>query len=380
MSKSIMSLLAFVFLFTACNGEVEIVHPIKTALAANNIKIRRVADSIGQYEVQIKYTQIRRHGDSVYFKDHEFQVNDSAYFYPASTVKFPIAVLALEKLNKIDSIDMHMRFYIEGDIVETTFESDISKVFAISDNQANNRLFEFLGQDAINEALKQKGISPIRIAHRLLTDNAAEISTKPLVIYQNDSTTTLLESPINTSAIPLEIDKIKKGNGFYAEDSLYQGPFSFELKNYYPINTQHALLKRIVFPNKFPATERFELSKTQREYILKCMSTLPKELGYDSIEYYDSYVKFLMFGDDKEAMPNHIKIYNKVGYAYGTLTDCAYIVDSKNDVEFMLTATILVNKDGIFNDNEYEYDDIGIPFLAQLGRELYNQELLNTKN
>ncbi len=41
----------------------------------------------------------------------------------------------------------------------------------------------------------------------------------------------------------------------------------------------------------------------------------------------------------------------------------------------MVTATLLVNKDGIFNDNAYEYDEIGIPFLAQLGRELYNYEL-----
>ena len=102
---------------------------------------------------------------------------------------------------------------------------------------------------------------------------------------------------------------------------------------------------------------------------------LLEELGYDKTEYYDSYVKFLMFGDVTQPMPEYIKIYNKVGYAYGTLTDCAYIHDIRNNVEFMVTATILVNKDGIFNDDAYEYDEIGIPFLAQLGRELYNLEL-----
>jgi hypothetical protein len=109
------------------------------------------------------------------------------------------------------------------------------------------------------------------------------------------------------------------------------------------------------------------------------MHVLPKEVGYDPVEFYDSYVKFFMFGDTKEDMPEHIKIYNKVGYAYGTLTDCAYILDSKNKVEFMLTATILANKDGIFNDNIYEYDDIGIPFLAELGREIYTFELNREK-
>ena len=146
------------------------------------------------------------------------------------------------------------------------------------------------------------------------------------------------------------------------------------MKNFFPINAQHNLLKRVIFPQVFLENERFNLSNPQREFLLNSMQVFPKNVGYDPSEFYDSYVKFLMFGDNQEAIPEHIKIYNKVGYAYGTLTDCAYIIDSKNKIEFMLTATILVNKDGIFNDNIYEYDNIGIPFLAQLGREIYNYE------
>ncbi len=76
-----------------------------------------------------------------------------------------------------------------------------------------------------------------------------------------------------------------------------------------------------------------------------------------------------------DPMPEHIKIYNKVGYAYGTLTDCAYIHDTKNNIDFMINATILVNSNEVFNDDNYDYDEVGIPFLAQLGRELYEYEL-----
>jgi hypothetical protein len=82
-----------------------------------------------------------------------------------------------------------------------------------------------------------------------------------------------------------------------------------------------------------------------------------------------------MFGDSRERIPSHIKIYNKVGFAFGTLTDCAYIHDTRTGVEFLLSATILVNEDGIFNDDIYEYQETGIPFLAALGRELYQFEL-----
>jgi hypothetical protein len=41
----------------------------------------------------------------------------------------------------------------------------------------------------------------------------------------------------------------------------------------------------------------------------------------------------------------------------------------------MITATILVNEDGIYNDDQYEYETVGIPFLAELGRELYQLQL-----
>lgn len=379
MSKTQLLLLFLFCLVVSCEKENKATNPLDHALASENIKIKRVIDSVDQYEVQIKLTQINRDNDSLILKDYDFQVDDNNYFYPASTVKFPIAVLALEKLNQLDSLNKDTRFYIEGDTVETTFAADVSKIFAVSDNQANNRLMEFLGQDALNKNLKQKGISPVRISHRLSTENADEITTKPLILYLNDSTAMALEGSINTSPKPLKIDKVEKGIGYIIEDSLMHEPFSFALKNYYPINAQHAVLKRIIFPEVFSEGERFNLSDDQRKFILDAMHTLPKEVGYDPVEFYDSYVKFFMFGDTKEDMPEHIKIYNKVGYAYGTLTDCAYILDSKNKVEFMLTATILVNMDGIFNDNIYEYDDIGIPFLAELGREIYTFELNREK-
>ena len=350
-------------------------NPLEKALASESPQIKQVMENLKAHEVQIRFTQIDRRNDSIIFTDHDFQVNPENYFYPASTVKFPAAVAALEKLNEVDSLDMHTRFYIEGDSVETTFAKAVSEIFAVSDNAANNRLVEFLGQDDLNQRMQKRGVKPIRIAHRLSTPNADDVTTKPLVIYMNDSTTVVSQPIINTSIKPLQLDKIKKGKGFYVNDSLHRGPFDFSLKNYYPVTAQHSLLKRIIFPEAFPEGQRFNLSGEQRDFLLEAMHTLPPKLGYDPEEFYDSYVKFFMFGDSTDPMPEHIKIYNKVGYAYGTLTDCAYIQDTLNNVDFMITATILVNSDGIFNDDAYDYDEVGIPFLAQLGRELYDYEL-----
>ncbi len=61
--------------------------------------------------------------------------------------------------------------------------------------------------------------------------------------------------------------------------------------------------------------------------------------------------------------------------AYGYAPDNAYIVDFERGVEFLLTAAVLVNENGIFNDGTYEYDEVGLPFLAELGRVIYGYEL-----
>ena len=108
------------------------------------------------------------------------------------------------------------------------------------------------------------------------------------------------------------------------------------------------------------------------------MGRTPPEVDvpfFDRDHYYDSYCKFLMYGDLKGEMTDRIRIYNKVGLAHGTLTDVAYIKDDQG-VEFLLAATVLVNHNQIFNDGEYEYDALGIPFLGALGREVYEYETL----
>lgn len=75
-----------------------------------------------------------------------------------------------------------------------------------------------------------------------------------------------------------------------------------------------------------------------------------------------------------------LRIYNKVGDAYGFLTDAAYIIDTKHNVEFILAATIYTNQNATFNDNEYEYDEIGFPFLRHLGQAIYEIELARERD
>jgi hypothetical protein len=73
-------------------------------------------------------------------------------------------------------------------------------------------------------------------------------------------------------------------------------------------------------------------------------------------------------------IPANIRIFNKIGSAYGFLTDAAYIVDYQEGIEFILAATVYTNANETFNDGNYEYETIGFPFLHDLGQAIYEVE------
>ena len=178
-------------------------NPFDVVLHSDDKRIQAIMEDPEKYELQIIYTTINRSGDSVVLRDYGFRV-DAHYFYPASTVKFPIAVLGLEYMEQIELMDRTTRFYVEGDTVETTLEDEVMKIFAVSDNAANNRLLEMMGQDHINRRLTELGVGPVRISHRLSAPDADNVTTVPLILYLNDSTTTTL--PPNTNTIfPMKI-------------------------------------------------------------------------------------------------------------------------------------------------------------------------------
>lgn len=365
-------LIALFFLLFGCAGIKQ--NSLREVVRSDNPKIKKVMAKANEYEVQIIYTQIfRDKNNKVKFKDYTYNLNANNYFYPASTLKFPITLLALEKLNTIDYTSVNSEFAIEGNPNKLQFSREITKVFAVSDNEASTNLFEFIGFDYLNKSMIAKGLKSFQFSHRLSGADSGNLKTKSIRLYKDDNTNVNFPSIQNKALNPLKFNRIKKGIGYIKNDSFENGSFDFSRKNYYSLETLHNTMKRIIFPESFKEKERFHIKEKDRKFILFSMQNLPKNAGYNSTEYYDSYGKFLMFGDSKDPIPPTIKIYNKIGQAYGTLTDCAYVVDAENKIEFMVSATILVNKNQIFNDDTYEYEEIGLPFLAELGRQLYDK-------
>lgn len=334
---------------------------------------------------------------------------DAEYFYPASTVKLFAAIAALERLDQLREetglplqADTPLVFHplFDDEVLEQTDESnldggaitiahEIRKLFLVSDNQAFNRLYEFVGQDRLAASLARAGLgSPDaggpRIVHRLSESRSVEDNRhSPRIDFvADDFDHTLPQRRAEPMAEVGQRDEalpgLRVGQGFLTADGLVEGPMDFSSKNRISLVDLQRGLCLVVRPDvdcRGGATNSaevrgFELSGGDRELLVEAMSQLPRESAnpiYDPAEVPDDYVKFLLPGL-RQALPGHdLRIYNKIGQAYGFSTENAMIWNETTDRSIFVAATLYTNANGVLNDDTYEYDTVTAPFFAALG-------------
>jgi hypothetical protein len=349
------------------------------------------------YRLQIIYTRINRdRQNQPSFQNYYFHFDSLAYFNPASTVKLPLALLSLEKLNLLHLPGVTRNTAVRYDSVfsgqtkeytDSTSETGlpsiahfIRKAFLVSDNDAYNRMYEFVGQQQINRSLHEKGYTDARITHRFVGLSQEENRhTNPVSFINQDGSLAYYQPPAyNTD--PFDFSHvIKIGDAYYnAKDSLIREPFDFTTRNNLSLKDLQQLLQSVLFPASVPRKQRFFLKEEDYRFLYQYLSQFPGETNYpkyDSVSYYDNYLKTFFKNPLNRHLPNGVRVFNKIGWAYGFLTDVAYIADFTHKVEYMLTATLYVNSDGVLNDDKYDYDSIGHPFLFRLGQIIYQYEL-----
>jgi len=354
------------------------------------------------YNAQIIYTKVDRGANGIAGLQHFYcNVNRGNYFYPASAVKLPLAMLALQKLGelKANSIDKNTTMLTEkaysgqtavyNDPTTTngkpTIANYLKRVLMASDNDACNRLYEFLGQQYGNEQLLQKGYANAQLISRLqvsLNDNENRHTNPVTFLAPGNKPLYKQTMQYNSTAWPKRNDKL--GKAYYNNGQLINEPMDFSGKNRMALEDLHSMLISLVFPNKVTSSQRFNLADDDRKFLLKYMSQLPTEsiippYQDDTMAYYPAKNKFLLFGSGKGAWPNSIRIFNTSGERYGQLVDVAYIVDYDKKIEFFLSAVIYCNSDGVLNDNKYDYENIGQPFMKHLGQVMYEYETKREK-
>jgi Beta-lactamase enzyme family len=370
---------------------------LRKVLDANQDSLfQRVLQHPEEYRYQIIYTEINRDKNNrPTFRNYYLNVDSLAYFNPASTVKLPLAILSLEKLHALRQHGVDMETPMQFDSSRTwhrplygdstspnglpTVAHFIRKALLVSDNDAYNRMYQFVGQQETNRRLQKMGYPDLRITRQFMGLTPEQNRyTNPIRFVREDKSP-IWQQPEAYNPDPFDFSHINKmGKGYLnAKDSLVNEPIDFTFANNLTVAQLQGILQAVMFPRDVPANRRFNLDQKDLDFLYRYLSQYPSESDdpkYDTAKFYNSYVKFF-FRDESHAMPPQVRVFNKVGWAYGCLTDVSYVADFGNKVEFMLTATIYVNADGILNDDKYEYEEVGWPFLYQLGQTIYRYEL-----
>ena len=352
-----------------------------------------------KYKLQVIYTRITRDKDNnPSFKNYYWNVDSNKFFYPASLVKLPVSIMALEKVSGLKKYHVDRNTTLITDsacscqkkvLKDTTAENRypsvahyIKKMFLVSDNYAFARIYEFLGCDYIHQTLEKWGFPNIRIVNRL--DGSCKGDTTKItspVCFLSDKGDTLCYQPLTfyTYNKPHPLPNAKAGKAHTNEfgKRIYQ-PKDFSEHNFMSLANCHEILRRLVFYNHIDKKNGYNITNEDWQFLMKYLGMYPRESlypAYNTKDYYDSFKKFVYYGSLSPTVPSDsVRVFNIVGRAYGFLSDCAYVVDVKNKVEFMLSATMYLNERDIVGTGKYEYDKLGLPFLKDLGNLIYKVE------
>ena len=266
------------------------------------------------YRLQIIYTQIDRDKNNrPSFRNYYFNVDSTQYFNPASTVKLPLAMLSLEKLNQLNNppVNKFTAMQFDSSFTKQTNEwtdnmaqsgypsiaQFIRKAFLVSDNDAYSRMYEFVGQAEINRSLHNKGYLDTRITHRFVRMTPDENRHTNAIRFMEADGKLIYAQPPAYSQDPFDFRRVDTlGRGYViGKDSLVRRPFDFSTRNKLPLESFHQMLQTVLFPLSVPPKQRFALTNADYGFLRQYLSQFPGETNYpkyDADQYYESYVKF----------------------------------------------------------------------------------------
>ncbi|MDU0371214.1 serine hydrolase [Hymenobacter endophyticus] len=395
-------LLAFGVLAWLLGGSAQAQNPLPRLLRADSV-LAPVARAASHYRLQILYTQIRRDKQGrPHFRQFRYRVRPREYFYPASAIKLPTAVLALEKMHQLarqvpglsssSPLRIDSAAYGQSGVLRDTSSQNqrasvgqyVRKLLLVSDNDAYNRLYEFVGPAALQLGLRQHGLRHTVLRHRLSVGDQDSTArrTNPVSLFSDSSLSrALYVQPAATFAGRWEQGPQRRrtvGEAYLQNGQRINQPMDFSARNATTLADLQRTLQAVLFPASVPRQQQFQLDTLDRRLLLDYLHQLPRQSQwphYPAAQYPDNYAKYLLAGGAPGPLPEGARIYNKIGQAYGFLIDNAYITDSARGVEFLLSAVLYVNRDGVLNDDQYDYETVGMPFLRRLGEAVYQLEL-----
>lgn len=321
---------------------------------------------------------------------HAFRVDDE-YFYPASAIKLPLAVVALRAMNERLGAPVHpltrlMRCRYDKSGCEPPPEDEdrerdpdedgkykhkklrvgqeLQKMLSYSDNDSYNRLWDIVGHREANEIAASLGLASLRFHHRMNAPADKSTDTQRVTLLPPANKAVVIDKRQSDFTLePTPAPGLELGKGYNAGGKIVDEPLSFATKNYVSLRDLQRILMSLVLP-EHPRSLKLGLDEEQRKLLLKAM-TARLESKKHAAEHNPLSPGVL------DVLPaKRVRYIDKSGRAYGFHLDNAYLEDTESGRAVFIAATVYANPNEILNDDDYGYDDTSKPLLAALGSAL----------
>ena len=391
-----------IFCFVCCFVKIKSqihVDSLMNFVKGKNELVDKVIEDSKEYHLQFILTRIINDSSDIIKEEAKYLTGD--YFYPASMVKLPTAILTHELL---DSLELNSNSYIKMNpdekcknqfFTNTTqnkklrFTNIIEELLAISDNNYYSILFHALGARNINRKLKEYDLKNTFIytsfngcpkesdlifnSYDIYDENDKKVFSKPK--RKMDSIEYLGNHIFNKKKLC--------GTAHYKGGKKINKAKNFNYALEYDLVDINETMVKLFHPNCYSKNKRFKINELSRSELIHSLLIHPIEIRNkkykNSLKYPANYYKYSIIGDSKGIkLKDDFDIYSKIGISYGFVTETAYVFDKKNNQDFLVTISIKVNKNDVFGDGIYQYESIARPFIAAFTR-LINSYLLSMK-
>jgi hypothetical protein len=344
-----------------------------------------------RFRLQILVAEVIAARGGARLERHGFRV-DAEYFYPASAIKLCAAAAALAKLGDLrrDSgreLGPQTPLWFgpltpgqsaagsdarNPDGGRLTFDFLLRAALTVSDNDTFNRLYDFVGQDELNERMWRAGLSSVRLRHRLEIALSEDENRRAPAVELRPEKQAPLRLPARSSALELEVPKVPGllvGTAHVEGERRLEGPKDFSRKSRIALADLQNLLVAVLRPD-IPAGVELGLTPSDRRILARALGGSAKDLGSPAFvgeDFAEARFRPALSGVARVLGRARVDAFGKSGLAFGFQVENAYFVDKGTGRSFFLAAAIYANADGVVGDGLYDYDSVSRPFLADLG-------------
>jgi beta-lactamase class A len=380
----------------ACAGPLRAGALVEGGLLSDLLKgagptTRRVLADAESFEPQIIWTRLAPavNGRWRVHAQHRFGVQPRRWFAAASFVKLPLAALVGEYLSESELSEQlpTLQLALDHRGACAPLPAEVSAAWpllrllramlVVSDNRAYNALYELIGSDALHQRLTALGYGDCRLGARL---GCSGRSPGKLAARLLDANGRLLAA---TAAVAQEDPQrfphgaALKGRAWMENGRKIAGAHDFSRSNFMPLSDVHRMTLELGSGAAVDDQPAFALDAAMRLQLASIMRMTPRacpDPQYPVTDFHDDHSKWLIPVDASGRLPESLAIASKNAESYGYIGDSAFVHDPARGIAFALSAVLFVDRDGVLNDGRYAYQEIGRPFLRELGSAVLAHE------